>query len=625
MNFELKGNLAAFLCNECTESLSRVVVRFYDAQPYDNLTHLVVANEKETLQVLSDEAVEAKKKRLLGETKTDENGNFSIRFSDKIYKGQAIEIDVFCKEVPGQKNKSKKIKPVQFTVTTILPKWRETNNGLVALWRYVLPNRFWCYILSLFDVWVICGRVINCKNQGQAYAGVDVTVMDADWLQDDNLGTTTTDASGRFRLYYSSKDFKQTFLSPVINVETPFPPYNSGPDVYFKVVSGGGTVLLEETRADGKKSGRSNIGNCYCISLCITDEIDDDDDAVIESEWTGIGTAFLIPDGVSLHDFDAVGHAGAQKFALTRNIRLTGQAPIEKNNHPVEYRFLISETAGINGDPALPASSFTQVVGKDPDLFSSVRVGFYRSFTPVYTRVEIFAEESDLDADGWLDINNSIQRTFADEPSLDPAMITNPAYDWKWIDDDGLMGLKTASLTKAPNVPEGSISAGQSVPAANLIPQERIAIRFEIREVIDKAADIYSYLPSSGQTLNALVINNNSHIDKLIMDGHQTTPCAPLGGDVKAIYTVYHPYLDSVYLRIKKNGASTVTLNDGIVPIVNNTNNALVEAVNPGFTINPSYPLSKCTYIVSLHTLLRLHTGDGQLSWRREDTSFYYE
>ena len=199
-----------------------------------DITHLVAANEKDTLSVTPSKTVDEKKKSLLGEATTDGNGNFEVKLSDKNYKGGAIEIAVYCETVPGQPKGKSKAKPVQFSITTIQPTWRETNDGMTAAWEYVIAYRFWCGILSMFDVWVICGKVVSCENPKIPIGGVDVTAMDADWIHDDKLGTATTDSSGHFKIYYTSKDFKKTFLSPVINVETPFPPYHSGPMFILK-------------------------------------------------------------------------------------------------------------------------------------------------------------------------------------------------------------------------------------------------------------------------------------------------------------------------------------------------------------------------------------------------------
>jgi hypothetical protein len=626
MKYLFKGNLAAWICNECRESLSKVKVKLYDVKDRPNVTALVAANAKDTLYVDSNSQLLERKSLLLGEGTTDENGFFSVQLDEKKYQGGAVEIAVYCESVPGQKENKEKPKPVEFVITTVQPLWRELKNELVFTWEYILPYRFWCYILSLFDIWVICGKVVYCQNPRIPIVGAEVTAMDADWITDDLLGTATTNSLGYFKIYYTSKDFKKTFLSPIINVETPFPPFNSGPDVYFKVRSSGGTLLINETRVDGQNPARSNIGNCFCIVLCVS-KIPDEEETP-QSAWTGIGTQFTIPTGADLNSFDANGYAGTQKFSFTSTIRMTGQSPKEKNGHPVEYRFLVSKTTGVNGAALLPAANFTLVVGKDPGLFAETKIGQMLKFTPTFKIVNIYVKQVDFDSDGWLDVNKSIVRTFTSDPSLDPAELSIPGL-WNWIDLDGMMAINTNALTSAANVSLAGKKAGDTIPPAEQIPIEKIAIRFEAREVINKTALIFNYLPGSGQTLNAMVVNNNVDVKLLAIKEHLSLGfCSPLSGDVHVVYTAYHPHLQNVLLYIRKNSDPgwTALPGDGMVPLSNNTNAGVTILNNSAGILIPAAMLpTSCTYIVLMTLLRRLHTGDDQVSTEWVDTSFYYQ
>jgi hypothetical protein len=128
--------------------------------------------------------------------------------------------------------------------------------------------------------------------------------MDDDWITDDELGTATTDASGRFCIYYRSKDFKKTFLSPVVNVETPLLPWGNGPDIYFKFAFNGND-LPGEPSSRARQADRENVGNCLCVQLCVPlGGGGTNPQEPIASAWTGIGTAFTIPLGANLNDFD---------------------------------------------------------------------------------------------------------------------------------------------------------------------------------------------------------------------------------------------------------------------------------------------------------------------------------
>jgi hypothetical protein len=119
--------------------------------------------------------------------------------------------------------------------------------------------------LSRFGVWSICGHLRTCKDK--PIPGAVVKAFDSDWLQDDALGSATTDFNGHFLISYLRSDFEKTPLSAWgINFELV-----GGPDVYFTAELGGSTIL-QETQADGRKPGRQNVGPCLCVDLC-TDKV----------------------------------------------------------------------------------------------------------------------------------------------------------------------------------------------------------------------------------------------------------------------------------------------------------------------------------------------------------------
>lgn len=78
--------------------------------------------------------------------------------------------------------------------------WREREKQFIAAWNHTLSSKFWCFILSLLGIWAVCGRVIHCKTE-QPIGGVKVTAFDRDWLEDDNLGSALTNASGQFIIF----------------------------------------------------------------------------------------------------------------------------------------------------------------------------------------------------------------------------------------------------------------------------------------------------------------------------------------------------------------------------------------------------------------------------------------
>mgnify|MGYP006166752043 CR=1 FL=1 len=59
---------------------------------------------------------------------------------------------------------------------TLQPLWRQTDNGLVAVWEYGIPQRHWCAVRARFDAWAICGQVTVCDRKDPVM-GVRVLVV----------------------------------------------------------------------------------------------------------------------------------------------------------------------------------------------------------------------------------------------------------------------------------------------------------------------------------------------------------------------------------------------------------------------------------------------------------------
>ncbi len=256
-------------------------------------------------------------------------------------------------------------------------------------------------------------------------------------------------------------------------------------------------------------------------------------------------------------------------------------------------------------------------------LFAPTVVGQLIRYAP-FTILNVVALRADLDAEGWLDVNTSIERTFDDA--------TIPVADrpgFFWVNSDALLAIDTTQLTTAPDVPTGAAGAGEPVPVGNRIPVERIALRFEAREVINKAANLFVALPGSGGTLNSMVINNNATFMKVAMTEHLTgTPCGVLHGAIHIAYTVHHPHIRDVNLSVRSNDYSINTgLTDAVtgLPIAGNTNPLVTHVNNGTLSVNPPLTLHKCTYLVTLAALRRLHSGDSAVITDYAQTTFYWE
>ena len=152
MAYLFRGRLCGALCDDCFEPLANVQVRLYRLRSDQDATRLAVAETKDTFAVLTDEQVRAKSGALLAECMTDEAGHFTARLGDdQQYAGEAFEIDVHCGTVPHRRPEPPPKGPVQFTITTVQPQWRQRENDQIAAWDHCLARRFWCYIRALFD------------------------------------------------------------------------------------------------------------------------------------------------------------------------------------------------------------------------------------------------------------------------------------------------------------------------------------------------------------------------------------------------------------------------------------------------------------------------------------------
>ncbi len=606
MKFIFKGNLRGYLCEECTEPLSGMEVLLYLPWQKEKILVNTIANAKETFHLVNKEEAKARKKLLIATAKTDAEGNYEFEL-DKKYAETAFDIDFVCGTVPAKPPVPRRKEPIQFHITTIYPQWRieENKRNYYFHWEYFIPAKWWCHIRGYyFDAWVICGTLTQCET-GAPIPNAKVTAFDADFLTDDNLGSDTTDSNGHFRIDYTSLKFKQTFLSPWINVETdPGLPltFHSGPDVYFKA-SIGSLVLISETKANR----RNNVGYCLCVQLCTKVPIVDDGGEVLPSAWTGIGLAFNITTGVGPKDFDVNGYAGSGKSALTSVIRLTGQSAFKSaGGNPIEYRFLVSHVTTPNGGPAPALGNFSKILGVTPGLFVASTVAKLMEKVFPWTVYDVVSDQADFDANGWFDLNKAIDRT----------LLINglgPLSNYFMIDEDTLLSLDTRVLTTAPDVPPASVAVGNAVPAGLKIPIEKVAIRFEIREVINKPLNIFTLLPGSGKTLNSAVINNNSVFIKLAITELEAALCAPVSGTLHAKYTVYHPHLGAAVMHLNNNSYTVNRdITDGFLTLIGNTSPAVDGNGNMSLQLNnPPNDMTKCTYSLKLWALARLHNGDS--------------
>ena len=519
-------------------------VRSREKAPTANPTEVERGDAKRVLRTAGeDEMQQLTTAQNVLQGRTDENGFICLDAPN--YQGELLDVYVCLNAVPGPKDEPR---PLPTRGCLFLGTYAPERAGESWFFKLFIPSVIWCKLKQLADVWTVAGRVATCDTD-QPIGNVTVIARDVDFTQDDLLGQGVTNSLGIFRIDYLGDAFRQgTF----IDIEL-----FGGPDIYFEVKDSSGTTLLAEDRSVGRTPGRADSGPCTCVRLCI-DLPGGGDGDTMPSAWIRVGTAFLIPDSpAALNDFDADGYTTAAKFVLTGTPAMRGGVPRKTaGGDLIEYRFLVGNTTAANTAAALPAGTFTRIVGAGPvtdkNLFTMTDMGdLWRvvSLSPFATEtIPIIAVQSDLSADGWLNINTVIEHRFV-ELGRNPLDI--PLFGW--IPNGNLMLINTEALPTAANVPDGVAIAGQPVPPADHIPIEKLSLRFETRNATTLAP-----LPGSGKVLNAMIINNNPIFLKVAMKEHIDggDACGVIHGSAHVAYTVYHPHLQSADIHIYSNDLS---------------------------------------------------------------------
>ncbi len=549
MAYILRGKLCGFICSECPEPLSNVIVRLYRSRDAQNVTALAVANPKETFAILTEEQVKAKASALIAEAKTDEAGNFTFELSDKeSYNGEAFEVDVYCGTVPRLKPGPQPPTPLQFTITTLQPRWRQTERDFLAVWDYCLPYRFWCLVRGRFGAWTICGRLRTCAAPQTPIAGATVRAFDADWWQDDPLGSAVTDATGRFRIDYSTADFRVTPFTPFINIE-----FTSGPDVYFTAELGG-INILNETQASGRTSGRENVSHCFCVELC-SDEVQPPDVEHIP-HWQQVEVFDIhpFPSG-STSGFSAEGYAGgpANSYVFGGGVTLKGNCPLRNvaaPANPLEYRFLIGEWTWPGGtdDPgALPTVAPAGTVPVTQIINTHVGYVFYTNRLGFPDSAQVLIGAADQLPGGWIRVDNKAV-TVDMRDGTTSVVNVNSANFLRTFD---LLVLNSPAITSAhpAKLPGGLpiVDAGRSLTTAEREPIRRYQLLFEVRDGVSLATVATDHLDS-------IVLDNSPVAWALDLEELRTNACSPVaGGTVHILYTIDHPHLRFFNVGISNN------------------------------------------------------------------------
>ncbi|MDD2462636.1 MAG: hypothetical protein PHI97_01440 [Desulfobulbus sp.] len=539
-NYIFTGRIRGSICTECMDILYGATVRLYRHRENQNIPALIQAEPKHTFTVLFDADIENKERYLIAETSTDKNGEFCllIRAEDDNYAGEPFEVDVFLTSIPGRRPGGSTIR-VQFTITSLQPEWKASGNDLLApYWDYIIPARYWCQLFAYFDHWVICGKFVTCEGK-KPLPGATIRAFDADWFQHDSLGEAITDFNGRFRIDYTSADFKKTPFSPWINIE-----FIGGPDIFFQAEFGG-SLVINESASMGRQPGRENSGHCFCIELC-TDQVQPPDAEELP-HWERV-EEFDISS-----EFSPEGYAGSDSLVMHDCIDLHGNMPLKNiaNGKPLKYRFLIGAWTWPGGeDPAvLPNAAPADIDLVPVTSICDSKVGYlyYSDAFGDPRSAPVILRTSDLDGDGCLTLLGKSVQVDMHDGTTGTIAITEHNFVGAYL----LMTMNSHAHTPAPyDVLQhlGLPAAGTAVPVAERAPIRRFKLRFQVfdaDEAVDKARD--------NRTLDALVIDNSPVKYALNLTELTGDLCNKITNNVHILYTLDHPHLRSFNVTIENN------------------------------------------------------------------------
>ena len=604
MAYIFKGTILGALCRDCIEPLAGLKLKFYRVASDRNVTALAVAAAKDTFTQADDAAIEARRPLLLGEAEIDERGAFSFEFPrDSRYDGGPFEVDLYCGTVPRAKP-GPLPHPMQFTITTLQPSWRTVakeggENDSIAAWEYTVPYRYWCRIRGLFGAWTICGHVIHCETKAPI-GGVKVRAFDVDWLQQDALGEAVTDGSGHFRIDYSANDFKKTIFSPSINIE-----WVGGPDLYFRIETLSGTVLLAEPPSRGRGADRENVGPCFCVELCLEKQPPVVDYLPVFDALGGYLYASDIHSAVP-----GSGLTNGDNRAFYSTVRLNGALPKTLNGQPMEYRFEFRPTDALGNS----AAAWTAVT---PAQFAKTRLGKLERYAPAFpgdpNPIKTFLVHADPAVPGGGPFNAAIVGGWIRVPQF--SNVFGP--EGFFVPNGDMLNVMTPTLVASPAISVLGVHAGQSSTAlgAPLAHNRHIGLRMRVREVGNPGSETnagtcfhvaientaYNGVAKGGSWAPSTV-NGQLCVCSVDVLQLQAAGCAGITTGLDVLLTASHPNLGSVSLSMAGPGGPYGFTLPAAVP-----GERFGTATN-GFVIGN---LADCAYIITLGVDLLLTTGDS--------------
>lgn len=620
MIYRLKGKLFTAICDAHENAIAHTKVRLYNLEDDINAaTAYTSAQSKELIQVFEAKEIKNRKTLLIAETTTDANGNYEFEFDDKKanYSGGAFAVSLFYEKLPdygqGDTSAPKNFSTFEVLIDVIHPKWRETNKGLEAGWTFKLTSRVWCYILTRLDIWVICGTLTNCKSQ-QPLSGIEVIAMDDDIITDDRLGSAITNSNGQFCIFYRSNDFKKTFLSPWINIETtPIFSFDNGPDVYFKFAVSGFEVFAESP-SEAQKPSRKNVGNCLCVNLCINKEVEPQQDPPALFYQIGYNRKYHPVFEIDPATGRTTGklETSWNDHAFYNTLDLRGSLSQTLNGQPVEYKF---QYAKVN-DPSIQIDSpglvwndvvagqiaKTEIATQTTQIFpvpkhNSFKIGGTTSPTAYGNEIEV-----KFTADGWIEVP---QYTGGFAFSFNGSLIKLISNSLVLNDTIDVAGMKPGETSVLPAPSPSDSLQKNNYFILRMLKREQGNAATEIQAGFSRALAIFntvyqnvpqggSWLPSASNELGIASVD----LQELIGGG-----CNKILDEIHVKYTAANPNLGAVSLSFSGQGAT-----NSFDPIVFPSPGE--EAYGTASYLGDFGKLKPCAYEIRLNAQLKLTDGE---------------
>lgn len=260
MCYLLIGNISALISDDCKEPLAGACLRVYlpdgrnpkSAHPKNN-TFIGPGQ-------LTAGQVEAKRERLLAETRLDKDGNFTLTWEQLHLFTEPLEVDICFRHMPGQA-KARGME-THYHLSIVTPQWQRSGPLYVGAYAYVLPVECWRQIRANYGTWVIAGTVRRLHaREGQA----KLTVKAYNAANRRLIGTACTDGNGRYQLRFSREQLtgRSVFNRDRRNLH--------GPDLYFKVYRGK-LLLWEEEVQVAATPARKGVSSCSVINITMQDK-----------------------------------------------------------------------------------------------------------------------------------------------------------------------------------------------------------------------------------------------------------------------------------------------------------------------------------------------------------------